>query len=99
AAADARRVAGARAARAAAASRRVAAAKRRMLTLSVLGALTLSGWVLTALVAFPWIVPTLMTALTVTVVELGRRAAAAGARADAELAKRVQLAEAKAGIG
>ncbi|HLR58603.1 MAG TPA: hypothetical protein VK098_10540, partial [Beutenbergiaceae bacterium] len=98
AAADARRVAAARAARAAAASRRVAAAKRRMLLLSVLGALTISGWILTAMVSFPWAIPTLLTALTVGAVELGRRAAAAGAKADGELAEQVRIAEARAGI-
>ena len=98
AAADARRVAAARAARAAAASRRVAAAKRRMLLFSVLGALTISGWILTATVSFVWVVPALLTALTVGVIELGRRAAAAGAKADAELAERVRVAEARAGI-
>src|SRR5690625_3295789 len=79
AAADARRVAAARAARAAATSRRAAAAKRRMLLLSVLGAVTMSGWILTAMVSFTWVVPAVLTALTVGVVELGRRAAAAGA--------------------
>lgn len=98
AAADARRVAAARAARAAAASRRVAAAKRRMLLFSVLGALTISGWILTATVSLAWVVPALLTAVTVGVIELGRRAAAAGAKADAELAERVRVAEARAGI-
>lgn len=98
AAADARRVAAARAARAAAASRRVAAAKRRMLLLSVLGALTFSGWILTAMVSFPWAIPTVLTALTVGAVELGRRAAAAGVKADGELAEQVRIAEVRAGL-
>ncbi len=97
AAADARRVAAARAARAAAASRRAAAAKRRMLLLSVLGALTVSGWILTAMVALPWAIPAVFTALTVGAVELGRRASIAGAKADEELAQRVRDAQARAG--
>lgn len=98
AAADARRVAAARAERAAAASRRVAASKRRLLLLSVLGALSISGWILTAMVNFTWAVPALLTALTVGAVELGRRASAAGGRADAELAAKVQAAEVRAGL-
>lgn len=98
AAADARRVAAVRAARAAAASRRAAAAKRRMLLLSVLGALTISGWILTAMVSLPWIVPAVLTAASVGAVELGRRAAVAGAKADAEFAEKVKAAEARAGV-
>lgn len=98
AAADARRVAAARAARAAAASKRAAAAKRRMLTLSIFGAVTISAWILTGMVSFPWIISAVFTAATVGLVELGRRAAAAGVKADAALAERVRQAEANAPV-
>lgn len=96
AAADQRRIAVARAARAAAASRRAAAAKRRMVLLTASGALTLSAWVLSVMTAFPWLIAAVLTAATVGVVELGRRAAAAGQQADVELAKKVRLAETRA---
>lgn len=96
ASADARRVAAARAAREAAAQRRALAAKRRLMLLSVFGALTISAWILTYTVSLPWAISGVMTALTVGVVELGRRAAVAGARADAALAKKVADAERRA---
>ncbi|MPV48605.1 hypothetical protein GCG21_00975 [Pseudactinotalea sp. HY160] len=92
-AADARRVAAARAARAAAASRRAAAARRRLLLTAALGLLTVGLWVLagaTPVSVWAAIVP---TAVTVGVVELGRRAAAAGRSADARLADAVRIAE------
>src|SRR5699024_11385301 len=65
AAADARRVAAARAARAAAASRRVVAAKRRMFLFSVLGALTIYGWILIETSSLASVVPDLLPAVPV----------------------------------
>lgn len=92
-AADARRVAAARAARAAAASRRAAAARRRLLLSSVLGALTVLAWALVATTSVSVGVAIVPTVVTAAVVELGRRAAAAGRSADAALAEAVRRAE------
>lgn len=92
-AADARRVAAARAARAAASSRRAAAAQRRLLLTGILAVATLGMWVLGFATSVPVLTALIPTAATVAVVELGRRAAAAGRAADARLAAAVRQAE------
>lgn len=83
AAADARRLAAARAARAAAASRRAAAARRRLVLTTALLLLTAGGWAAYAVLSWPLVAAVLPTLALLGAFVLGRRAAAAGAAADA----------------
>lgn len=83
AAADARRLATARAARAAASSRRAAAARRRLALTGLLLVVAAGLWAGFALLSWPVVAPVLATLALAGVTVLGRRAAAAGAAADA----------------
>jgi hypothetical protein len=83
AAADARRLAAARAARAAASSRRAAAARRRLALTLVLLLATAAGWAAYGVLSWPLAVGIAPTVALLGVGLLGRRAAAAGAAADA----------------
>jgi len=83
AAADARRLAAARAARAAASSRRAASASRRLALTVLLLLVTGGAWAGHALLSWPLVVAIVASVALVGVVLLGRRAAAAGAAADA----------------
>jgi hypothetical protein len=83
AAADARRLAAARAARAAASSRRAAAARRRLALTLVMLLATAAGWAAYGALSWPLVVGIAPTVALLAVVLLGRRAAAAGAAADA----------------
>ena len=92
AAADARRAAAARATRAAAASRRAAAAARRLVLTLVLLAATAAAWVLVAVASAPLALAIVPSVLFLTVLVLGRRAAAQAKIADARLAEEIERA-------
>lgn len=83
AAADARRLAAARAARAAASSRRAAAASRRLALTVLLLLVTAGAWAGYALLSWPLVAAVVASVALIGVMLLGRRAAAAGAAADA----------------
>ena len=92
AAADARRAAAARATRAAAASRRAAAAARRLVLTLVLLAATAAAWVLVSIASAPLALAIVPSVLFLTVLVLGRRAAAQAKIADARLAEEIDRA-------
>jgi len=92
AAADARRAAAARATRAAASSRRAAAAVRRLVLTLVLLTATVAGWVLVGVASAPMVLAIVPSVLFLTVLVLGRRAAAQAKIADARLAEEIERA-------
>lgn len=92
AAADARRAAAARATRAAAASRRAAAAARRLVLTLVLLAATAAAWVLVAIASAPLALAIVPSVLFLTVLVLGRRAAAQAKISDARLGEEIERA-------
>ena len=88
-----RELAQARRARAQAAGRRRAAASRRAAVAAVLLGLTLGAWVVALVTTLPWVLGLAPTAALLASMVMGRRAAVAGARADAVARRRITQLE------